>query len=123
MGRLAVWSARHRWWVIAGWASVVAALIVASSVVTSTFTTQIEFTNDPESQQATDVLVDYRGADPLVEQVVIAHPELTVDDPGYEQFVATLVGELRQHPEEFDVAGLTSYFELRDAGSPFAEGA
>jgi RND superfamily putative drug exporter len=108
--------------VIAGWVVIVGVLIAGTSVVESTFTTQVEFTNDPESQQATDVLVDYRGADPLVEQVVISHPQLTVDDAGFEQFVATLVDELRQHPDEFDVAGLTSYFELRDAGSPFAEG-
>ncbi|MEE8422592.1 MAG: MMPL family transporter [Dehalococcoidia bacterium] len=121
-GRLAAWSARRRWWVIAGWVAIVAALAVGSSVVTSTFTTQVEFTNDPESQRAADALVAYRGADPLVEQVVISHPELTVDDAGYQQFVATLVRELRQHPEQFDVAGLTSFFELRDAGSPFAEG-
>ncbi|MDP6606809.1 MAG: MMPL family transporter [Dehalococcoidia bacterium] len=121
-GRLAVWSARRRWWVFTAWVTIVAALVVGSTAVTSTFTNQVEFTNDPDSQRAADVLVEYRGADPLVEQVVVSHPQLTVDDAEYRQFVVALVAELRQHPTAFDVTGLTSYFELRDAGSPFAEG-
>ncbi len=105
----------------AGWAGAVAALVVVSFQVESTFTSRITFTSDPESQQALEIVEAYRGEEPLFEQVIVSHPTFTADDPEFEAFVARVVEELRSHPDELNPQQTTSYFEANEAGSPFAQ--
>ena len=90
-GRMAAGSARHPWSVIGAWLVLIIGLTVASGIAGGSFTTQIEFTNDPESQRGLNVLETARGPIPLQETVVVSHPTLSVDDPEFESFVSTLI--------------------------------
>ncbi|MQA00164.1 MAG: MMPL family transporter [Dehalococcoidia bacterium] len=121
-GRLATWSARHRWTVIGLWLVALVVISGASASVGGVFTTEIEYTNSPESQEAKDLLEDVNGAEPLTETVIVRSEAQTVDDPEFQALVGSLVEELRQHPEAFDPASVTSYYELSAAGVPQAEG-
>jgi RND superfamily putative drug exporter len=108
--------------VIIAWVALIVGLQVAGGVAGGVFTTQIEFTNSPESQQGLDLLETARGPIPLQETVVVSHPTLSVDDPAFESFVAGLTDELREHPEDLVPAATISYYEARDGGVPTAEG-
>ncbi len=110
-GRLSSWSARHRWLVIASWLVGVVALNVAAAAAGGVFTTDIEFTNDPESQVARDLIQGFRGSDPLYEQVIVQSDTLTVDDPAFAAFVGELIAELRQHPEAIVADRSFTYYE------------
>ncbi|MDA0270805.1 MAG: MMPL family transporter, partial [Chloroflexi bacterium] len=110
-GRLSYWSARHRWIVIGAWVASVIAIAAAGSTVGGAYTTDITFTNDPESQTARDLIRGFRGADPLFEQVIVQSDTLTVDDPAFGEFVAGLLAELRSQPEFFVPEQSFSYFE------------
>ena len=121
-GRIAAASARRPWVVIASWIAVLVLLQAAGIVAGGVFTTQIEFTNDPESQQGLDILETARGPIPLQETIVVSHPTLTVDDPEFQTFVGDLTSELRNHPEDIVPGATISYYEALDAGVPTAEG-
>jgi len=121
-GRLAAGSARRPWLVIGVWIALIVGLQVAGGIAGGVFTTQIEFTNAPESQQGLNLLETARGPIPLQETVVVSHPTLTVDDPEFESFVTTLTNELRQHPDELVAGATISYYEAVEAGIPTAEG-
>ena len=121
-GRIAAGSARRPWLVIGIWIAVIVGLQVGGSIAGGVFTTQIEFTNSPESQQGLDLLETARGPIPLQESVVVSHPTLLVDDPEFEAFVLSLTDELREHPGEIVPAATISYYEARDGGVPTAEG-
>jgi hypothetical protein len=66
---------------IVSWVVVIAVLIAVTMARPSEFSTDIQFTSNPESQQDNDFLLAARGAESLAEQVVVSHPTLTVDDP------------------------------------------
>ncbi|MSQ42492.1 MAG: MMPL family transporter [Dehalococcoidia bacterium] len=121
-GRLASWSARHRWRVVAGWLVLLVASSFAASIAGGTFTTAIEFTNQPDSQRAFDLLRDYRGNDPLYEQVVVRSADRTTTDPAFRALVAALVADLRQHPDAIDPASTFSYLDAGAAGLVSADG-
>ena len=110
-GRIANWSAQHRWWVVA--ASVM--MLVLAVLASSTF--KVKMLDDSafaegESGEAVRLLeerFDVGGAP--TEQLVFSHPSLDVDDPVYRSTVEELVQELRATPE---VSALVSYYETED---------
>ena len=109
--RIARWSARHRWWVLA--ATVLA--LVAAMFVSGTVETNMADENDiPEGESGEAVrLLDQRfddGGAPT-EQLVFSNPSLDVDAPAYRSTVERLVQELRALPE---VASVVSYYEVSD---------
>ena len=110
-GRIARWSARHRWWVVA--ASVM--MLVLAVVASSTFTPKLLDDNDiteGESGKAFRLLDEGFGEGGApTEQLVFSHPSLDVDDPAYRSTVDRLVQELRAMSE---VSGVVSYYEVGD---------
>ena len=98
-GRIARWSARHKWWVLA--ASVLA--LVMAMFVSGTVETKLLDGNEfaeGESGEAIRLLeerVDDGGAP--TEQLVFSHPSLDVSDQVYRSMVEELVQELRALPE------------------------
>ncbi len=110
-GRIANWSARHRWWVVAATVLVLVIAVFASTVVETKMLDDNEL-GEGESGEATRLL-DERFDDGGVptEQLVFNHPSLDADDPVYRSTVEELVQELRALPE---VSAVTSYYEVGD---------
>ena len=109
--RVANWSARHRWWVVA--ASVM--MLVLAVLASSTFKVNLLDDNDIAEGESGEALrlLDERfgeGGAPS-EQLVFRHPSLDVSDPVYRSNVEQLVEELRALPE---VASVVSYYEVGD---------
>ena len=94
-GSLAAWSAGHRWWVIGAWIAAIVLLGLIVSTREPVFTSRMQLTNFPESQRALRAVEELRGAEPLIEMIVVSHPTLTVEDEQFRAFVAGLVEALR----------------------------
>ena len=116
-GRIANWSARHRWWVVG--ASVL--VLVLAMFISSTVEMQIlDYDGEGESVKGND-LVEERF-DVVVaptEQLVFSNPGLDATDPGYRSTVEGLVQELRALPE---VESVTSYYDTQDPNMLSADG-
>ena len=111
-GRIAAWSARHRWWVVA--ASVM--MLVLAVLVSSTAETKLlddDEIAEGESGEALRLLDERfgEGGAPS-EQLVFRHPSLDVNDSAYRSTVEQLVEELRAMPE---VSAVVSYYEVGDS--------
>ena len=109
-GRIASWSARHRWWVIA--ASVL--VIVLAMFVMNTVEPKLLNDDGAEGEAATGAdLIEQRfdiNAAPT-EQLVFSNPSLTVEDPAFRSTVEGLVGDLRELPE---VESVASFYDTGD---------
>ena len=116
-GRIANWSARHRWWVVG--ASVL--VLVLAMFASSTVETQIlDYEGEGESVKGND-LVEERF-DVVVtptEQLVFSNPALDASDPVYRTTVERLVRQLRALPE---VESVTSYYDTQDPNMLSADG-
>ena len=110
-GRVASWSARHRWWVVA--ASVT--MLVLAVLASSTFKVKLLDDNDfleGESGEAVRLMEErFDGGGAPTEQLVFSHPSLDVSDPVYRSTVERLVQEVLALPE---VASAVSYYETGD---------
>ncbi len=111
-GRLSAWSARRHWLVIAGWVLGAVLITVLAGITGSRLTTDIEFSNNPESQTARELLQEARGTEPYFEQVIVRSDRYTVDDPEFAAFVAELTAAIRSHEEAVDPQQTFSYFEI-----------
>ena len=110
-GRIAAWSASHRWWTVA--ASVM--MLVLAVLASSTFTPKLLDDNDVAEGESGEALrlLDERfgdGGSPS-EQLVFSNPSLDVSDAAYRSTVERLVQELRALPE---VSAVVSYYETGD---------
>lgn len=111
---LATGSARHPWFVIGAWALVlVAAIVLIATMLGNALTTQIGFTNSPESKRADAVAQQVRGPRKANEVVIVRSTELTVDDAQFRGFVENLYGNVIAVGSEI-VAGGTNYYRSRD---------
>ena len=110
-GKIAGWSARHRWWVVAASILIIVSAMFVSSTVKPKLLNDNEIT-EGESGEAIRLL-DERFDDGGVptEQLVFRHPSLDVSDPAYRSTVEQLVEELRAMPE---VSAVVSYYETGD---------
>ena len=111
-GRLALWSARHRWPVVVAWFAGVAAVVALSAVAGGVFVNDINFLDGRDSQVAKDRLEEVRGKEPLVEQVVVQSSTVTIDSAEFRSFVEEVTADLR---------ALTKHVEF--AVSPYDAGA
>lgn len=111
-GRLSVWSARRRWLVIAAWLAFAVGITVVGSLVGSRLTTDISFSNKPESQLARELLEEARGSEPYVEQVIIQSDRYTVDDPEFAAFVTELQRAVRGLRGVVEPNQVHSYFQI-----------
>ena len=110
-GRVAYWSARHRWWVVAASVLVLVMAVFVSSTVETKLLDDNEFAEGQsgEAIRLLDERFDDGGAP--TEQLVFSHPSLDVDDAVYRSTVEELVQELRVLPE---VSAVVSYYEVSD---------
>ena len=109
-GRIASWSADHRWWVIAASALVV---VLAIFVMNSMETKTLDYNGEGDSAIGADLVTDgFQFNSAPTEQLVFSNPSLDAQDSRFQSTVAGLVEQLRSLPE---VASVTSYYETRDS--------
>ena len=109
-GRVASWSARHRWMVVGASVLVVALAMLAMSVVE---TNTLEYGGEGEAAVGAKLVEEkFKIERPPTEQVVFSNPSLDASDPVYRTTVTELVQQLRALPE---VASVASFY---DTGAP-----
>ena len=109
-GRIASWSARHRWWVIA--ASVLV-IVLAMFVMNTVETKTLDYNGEGESAIGADLINDrFQFNSAPTEQLVFSNPSLEAQDPRFRSTVAGLVEQLRALPE---VASVASYYDTGDS--------
>jgi RND superfamily putative drug exporter len=93
---LARWSARRRLTVIAIWVGLfLVGGLLTSRYLSGALTTQAEFTNNPDSKQAQQLLEQRLAGPRRSNEVVIVRSESkTVTDPAFKAYVQQLVGDL-----------------------------
>lgn len=112
IGGIARSSARRPWTTIAVWLVLVVIAGALTSGLADVLTTEMGFTNAPESRRAADLLEEIRGEEPLLELVVVRSDRYTVDDPEFRAFVTPIVGAIRGLTDDVDPSQTVSYFEL-----------
>ena len=109
--KVARWSAKHRWWVLA--ASVL--VLMAAMFVSGTVEAKVRDSDsgmEGESGKAVQLLNERFGEGGApAEQLVFSHPSLDVGDLVYRSTVEELVHELRAMPE---VSAVVTYYETGD---------
>ena len=115
-------SARHPWRTLVAWVALLAVVTVLGNTFSGPMTGEGSgFTNDPDSQVGTELIDEHFGEDIRSSETIVFHSEThTVDDPAFRETVESTVANLSPWREE--IASLTSYYELADAGAPEAEG-
>ena len=115
-GRLSVWSADNHWVAIAGWILGAAAITALSILTGSRLTTDISFSNKPDSQIARELLEEARGTEPFFEQVIVHSDTYTVDDPEFVAFATDLMADIRALDGAVDPTQTFSFFEIGEPG-------
>jgi len=116
--RLTNWSARYPWRVIAAWGVAFVIGIVLTGAFIGDLTTDSQITNNPESEQAYDLIGSRIRHDPneQVNELIVVHSsQLTVDSPEFRRKVEELAAAIRRpeavvvhDPYERPNAGLVS---------------
>ena len=115
-------SARRPWTVVGVWIGMlVIAGVLAATSLGDVLTTEISFTNEPDSLAGFNLLDERMDAGQAIGETVVVRSEtLTVDDPAFGEAVARVASNLRALPEV--VAGLVTYAEAEAVGAPEAAG-
>ena len=109
-GRIAGWSARHRWRVVAASVLVVVLAMFAMNVLE---TQTLDYQGEGEAAQGAKLIDDAFKVEPgPTEQLVFNNPSLDASDSAYRATVTKLVAQLRALPE---VKSAVSYY---DTGAP-----
>ena len=109
-GRIANWSARHRWWVVA--ASVLV-IVLAMFVINNVETKTLDYNGEGEASIGAKLIDEqFKHKPPPTEQLVFSNPSLDANDPAFRTTVEELVNKLRALPQ---VASAVSYY---DTGTP-----
>jgi putative drug exporter of the RND superfamily len=114
-------SARRPWLVVAAWLVLLVLAGVAATGLGDAFTTEGDFTGQPESVQADDLLAERlrSGQDEPVSETVIIHSDTaTIGDPAFKQVVEQTAADLRALPEI--IADVIVYYDAIRAGVPDA---
>ena len=116
-GRIAGWSARHRWWVVgASVMFIVLAIMVLGNVETKT----LDYNGEGESGKGADLVTErFDVVVTPTEHLVFSNPSLDVNDPAYRSTVEGLVQQLRALPE---VESVTTYYDTQDPDMVSADG-
>ena len=116
-GRIARWSALHRWWVVGASAIfIVMAFMVLGNVETKT----LDYNGEGDSAKAADLITDrFDVVATPTEQLVFSNPSLSVNDPTYRSTVEGLVQQLRALP---GVESVASYYDTQDPGMVSEDG-
>src|SRR5665811_1003125 len=107
-------SAKHPWRMVGAWITILVLAIVTMGVLGDSTTTEINFTNDPESQVGMNVLDEAGLSDdaPTDETVIIQSDSATIDDPAYKERVETITASLREMDGIVVPETVTNYYEL-----------
>ncbi len=110
-------SSRHPWRVIAAWVLVVAAMGFASSaLLPRALTTDIDFTNQPESKRAMELIErDVTGERQDTEFFIVRHRTLPVSDPAFEGVVRTVQREVTALGPTVVAGDVVTYYDVRAA--------
>ena len=117
--RVARWSAKHRWWVLAATVLVLVMAMFVSGTVETKLLGESEFAEGESGEAIRLVEEQFGDGGAPTEQLVFSHPSLNVDDPAYRSSVEELVQELRALPE---VEAVVSYYETGDSRLVSADG-
>jgi uncharacterized membrane protein YdfJ with MMPL/SSD domain len=98
--RLAVWSSRRPWLMLAAWAiALVAAMAITAAFVGDALSGDEEITSETDSRRAADLraerFVGERPGPGITEVIVVRSPTATVDEPRFERRVQALAAEVR----------------------------
>ncbi|PKB82490.1 MAG: hypothetical protein BZY88_04320 [SAR202 cluster bacterium Io17-Chloro-G9] len=108
-GRIAGWSARHRWWVIAASILVIFLAIFTANTVE---TKLLDYDGEGESAYGADLIGERFDLDfAPTEQLIFSNSTLDANTPAYRAEVEDLVRQLRALPE---VASVTSFYDTGD---------
>lgn len=108
-GRVAGWSARHRWKVVLG----AIALLVISFLLSSAIGVQTsDVFGTGESRKGHQLVEDRFEQLPSFDSVIIKNPGLDIDDPAFRSTVDPLVEELR------GLEGIEDVESYYDSGAP-----
>jgi RND superfamily putative drug exporter len=122
-GHLARISARRPWWVLTVWLVLLILAGFAATGLGDAFTTESDFTNNPESVRA-DALLDTRlrtgGEEHPTETIIVRAANMTVDDPAFVQNVAQLASDLRAMPAV--ITEVITYYDAVGAGDAAGAG-
>jgi RND superfamily putative drug exporter len=97
--RLTNWSARHPWRVLAVWGVAVFAGIALTAAFIGDLTTESQVTNNPESEQAYELIGSRIPFDPdeeVNELIVVQTPSFTADEPAFRAKVVDLAESIRR---------------------------
>jgi RND superfamily putative drug exporter len=118
-------SSRHPWRTIGIWVVVIVSMgVVSSQLLGDVLTQDFEFTNEPESVRAQDVIdekFDTNGAEDT-EFVIVQSESLTVEDPRFEEAVKGLQGELGTLDEEILASAPVTFYDLEQQSPDQAAG-
>jgi putative drug exporter of the RND superfamily len=89
-------SSRHPWRTITAWLLLlVAGGVLSSLLLSDALTTEVDFTNEPESKRASQLVEDrLRGPERDTELVIVTSENLTVEDEAYRSFVGQVQGAI-----------------------------
>jgi RND superfamily putative drug exporter len=89
--RLAGASARRPWLIVGLWmAAIAVAGWLSSQFLGDALTTEIDFTNEPESKRAAELIEQRFGSEGVTEVYILTSDEAAVRDPSFERAVRTL---------------------------------
>lgn len=115
-------SARRPWAIVGLWAGllVVAGLLAVTSLG-DVLTTEITFTNEPDSLAGFNLLDERMDtSEPVTETVVLQSDTATVDDPAFAAEISRVAANLRAMPDV--IASVVTYPEAEAADAPAAAG-
>src|SRR5215204_3846907 len=95
--RLAVWSSRRPWLILAGWAlALVASIAIIASFVGDALSGDEEITSNTESRRADQLQIAgvADGSPDVTEVIVVRSATATVDEPRFERKVRALAAEV-----------------------------
>lgn len=110
-GRAAAFSYRHKWRVLGAWVLLIVLAGVAASGLSKVLTTDQKDLSNSDSAQATRLIHDRFGNQPLTEVVVVRDNSATVSDPTFQTTVQTLASTLQGTK---GVAQVQTYYSAND---------
>lgn len=110
-------SARHPWRVLGIWSvTLVLAVVATFAWLSGAVTTNVSFTNNPQSVQGSTLLQDrLRGASPVSETVVVHSDSLTVNDAEFQSVVEKTTQKLVGLTNV--VSSASNYYQAKAANS------
>lgn len=108
-------SSRHPWWTLGAWViAVVAGFMLSGALLGKALTTDGDFTNNPESKQAQQLIEDHiTGPTKAGEVIIVRSDSYSVEDPAF----ATYVGGIQQRVTDLGpktIASAVSYYDTQD---------